>query len=147
MYYFLDVDGVLNKEQDWRKPFTVNESCLNCFKELISRDKDANIILSSTWRTGLAVTGAMMDKDTPLNEYMKKWGLTIEGITPITNKTRQDEIEYYIRRNGVTKYIILDDDRSLFPRETELNIYFTNYKTGLTSYDVKQILKMIKKMK
>lgn len=147
MYYFLDVDGVLNNEQDWRKPFTVNASCLNCFKEVISRDKDAHIILSSTWRTGMAVTGATMDKETPLNEYMKRLGLTIEGITPITNKTRQEEIEYYIRRNGVTKYLILDDDRSLFPREAEINIYFTNYKKGLTSYDVKQILKMIKKMK
>ena len=145
MYYFLDVDGVLNNEKDWRKPFTVNASCLSFFKEVISRDKDAHIILSSTWRTGLAVTGATRDKETPLNEYMTRLGLTIEGITPITNKSRQEEIEYYIRRNGVKKYIILDDDRSLFPREAEINIYFTNYKTGLTAYDVKQILKMIKK--
>lgn len=147
MYYFLDVDGVLNNEQDWRKPFTVNTSCLSCFKEVISRDKDAHVILSSTWRTGLTVTGATMDKEASLNEYMARLGLTIEGVTPITNKSRQEEIEYYIRRNGVTKYIVLDDDRSLFPRAAEINIYFTNYKTGLTAHDVKQILKMIKKMK
>lgn len=147
MYYFLDVDGVLNNEQDWRKPFTVNASCLSCFKEVISRDKDAHIILSSTWRTGLTVTGATMDKEALLNEYMARLGLTIEGVTPITNKTRQEEIEYYVRRNGVTKYIVLDDDRSLFPRVAEINIYFTNYKTGLTAHDVKQILKIVKKMK
>lgn len=52
MYYFLDIDGVLNKESDWRKPFTVNELCVQYFVELIKKDKSSHIILSSTWCAG-----------------------------------------------------------------------------------------------
>lgn len=57
MYYFLDVDGVLNKERDWRKPFTVNSVCVNNLKKLLCTDKDTHVVLSSTWRQGGSNTG------------------------------------------------------------------------------------------
>ena len=40
MFYFLDVDGVLNRESDWRIPFTVNEECL---KNFVMLGKSLNI--------------------------------------------------------------------------------------------------------
>lgn len=147
MYYFLDIDGVLNNEKDWRRPFTINASCLNCFREIIRHDEEAHIILSSTWRAGIANTGITSGTGGQLEKCMAEIGLRIEDVTPISKKTRQEEIEYYIRKNDVSKYLVIDDDETLFSRADEINIYFTNYKTGLTSADVKRILKMIKRIK
>ncbi|MCQ2548796.1 MAG: HAD domain-containing protein [Lachnospiraceae bacterium] len=128
MYYFLDVDGVLNKEADWDKPFTVNPDCLSCFRKLLSYDKHPFIVLSSTWRANLDI----------ISSY-----ITVEDVTPNTGgrKTRQEEIEYYIRRNNIQNYLILDDDESLFPEKEKIDIFFTDYKKGLTDSDVKQIVK------
>jgi len=128
MVYFLDVDGVLNKEADWRKPYTINAACLENFKKLLSHDKQPTIVLSSTWRANLDI----------IAQYIK-----VDDVTPNTSgrKTRQEEIEYYIRRNDIKKYLVLDDDSTLFPNKERLNIYFTDHKNGLTNDDVKKIIK------
>lgn len=138
MYYFLDIDGVLNKESDWKRPFILNDSCVQCFSKIIKKDKSPHIILSSTWRAGYSNKGEKSSGNqlSKLEEY----GITIEDITPISNKTRQEEIEYYIRKNAVKNYIILDDDESLFPWPDRINLYLTDYKTGLTEMDVKKIV-------
>lgn len=139
MYYFLDIDGVLNKESDWRKPFTLNDSCVSCFAEIIKKDSSPHIILSSTWRAGYTNKGEKTSDDqfSKLSEY----GITIEGTTPISSKTRQEEIEYYIRKNSVKDYVILDDDESLFPWPERINLYLTDYKTGLTGKDARTIIR------
>ena len=82
MYYFLDVDGVLNRKSDWRKPFTVNQTCVNNFKKLISTDKDAHIILSSTWRQGLTNTGIRSTGSDDLLKVFEDVGINIEGANP-----------------------------------------------------------------
>lgn len=131
MYYFLDIDGVLNKESDWCKSYTINPSCLKVFKELLAYDKNPKIILSSTWRVNPEV----------LEPYFK-----IDGVTPIsTTKTRQEEIDFFVRRYDIEDYIILDDDDSLFPEKEKIPLYLTNYKTGLVEDDIKKIRKLIKK--
>ena len=141
MYYFLDVDGVLNRKSDWRKPFTVNQTCVNNFKKLISTDKDAHIILSSTWRQGFTNTGIRASGSDDLLKVFEDVGINIEGATPKSNKSRQEEIEYYIKRNEIKEYLVLDDDESLFPRSADINLYLTDYRYGLTELDVKKILK------
>ena len=144
MYYFLDVDGVLNKESDWRIPFSINAGCLKCFANLLSFDKDPHIILSSTWRAGYTNTGVMSARGNSLADKLAEYGLMVEDSTPITDKTRQEEIEYYIRRHEIGNYIVLDDDESLFPFGDRINLYLTDYKTGLTEKDVKIIRKKYK---
>ena len=144
MYYFLDVDGVLNKESDWRIPFSINDGCLKCFADLLSFDTDPHIILSSTWRAGYTNTGVMSARGNSLADKLAEYKLSVEDSTPITNKTRQEEIEYYIRRHEIKDYIILDDDESLFLCCERLNLYLTDYKTGLTGRDVKIIRKKFK---
>ena len=140
MYYFLDVDGVLNKESDWKTPFTINQECLKNFVKLMKKDKAPHIVLSSAWRVGFTNKGEV-GHDNKLTKELEIYGLRIEGCTPVSNKTRQEEIEFYIRRNGIDRYLVLDDDASLFPAAERLCIYFTNYKTGLTEQDVTQIAK------
>lgn len=48
-------------------------------------------------------------------ESFAEYNLIIEDLTHDSNKTRQEEIEYYIRRHSISSYIVLDDDESLFP--------------------------------
>ena len=144
MYYFLDVDGVLNKESDWRIPFSINEGCLRNFAEILNYDKDPHIILSSTWRAGYTNTGVMSARGNSLADKLAEYGLSVEDSTPISNKKRQEEIEYYIKRHNIKDYIVLDDDESLFPFGERLNLYLTDYKTGLTEKDVKLIRKKFK---
>ena len=78
-------------------------------------------------------------------EVFDEMGIHIEGATPISNKSRQEEIEYYIKRNGIKEYLVLDDDESLFPRTADINLYLTDYRKGLTEHDVNKILKRMKR--
>lgn len=144
MYYFLDVDGVLNRESDWRIPFSLNKSCLDCFAKIISYDKNPHIILSSTWRAGYTNTGVLSTCGNILFDKLKEYGLQIEDSIPISTKSRQEEIEYYIRRHNISSYVVLDDDDSLFPWADRINLYLTDYKTGLTERDIKKIRRKIK---
>ena len=145
VYLFLDIDGVLNRRSDWDKKFYMNPECLQAFDELINKlhkKYDLRIILSSTWR--FAMSNDESDSVLlPLNTVLHKYHLGIYGSTVKSNKTRQEEIEYYIRRNGVNKYVILDDDASLFPDRSRINIYLTDYKTGLSSREVRAVIKSI----
>ena len=151
MTIFLDIDGVLNTQSDWRKPFTINPNCLKAFiqlvKEIEKKHGKVEIILTSTWRNSLAKNNnneLVSGKTNILEETFKKNGLKIHGTTPVSNKTRQEEIEYYIRRNNITHFITIDDDLSLFTNPITVNLYLTDYTTGLTSKDIKKILKLCK---
>ena len=83
----------------------------------------------------------MSSRGNNLSVKLEEYGLYIEDSTPITSKTRQEEIEYYIRRHNIVEYIVLDDDESLFPWPERINLYLTDYNNGLTDKDVKMILK------
>lgn len=76
-----------------------------------------------------------------LKELFKSMNLKIYDKTSISQKSRQEGIEYYIKRNNVKKYIILDDDKSLFTCPDNVNLYCPNYLTGLTKQDLKNIKK------
>lgn len=128
-YIFLDIDGVLNKESDWKKGlYYINKECLNNFLIYLNKIKNYKVVLISTWRNGDGIK--VLEKYFPI--YDK---------TPNSNKDRQAEVEYYIKRNNITKYIIIDDDVSLYHTPERVNIYIPDYKTGLTMNDIKKLLK------
>ena len=128
-YIFLDIDGVLNKESDWKKGlYYINKECLNNFLIYLNKIKNYKVVLISTWRNGDGIK--VLEKYFPI--YDK---------TPNSNEDRQAEVEYYIKRNNITKYIIIDDDISLYNTPERVNIYIPDYKTGLTKNDIKKLLK------
>ncbi len=147
IYIFLDIDGVLNCKSDWANKFTLNPKCVHSFALLVNklkkRYKDVLIVISSTWRAGKA-----SEEDGNAKQYqllldeLNKYNITVCGTTPLSNKGRQKEIEYYIKRNNIKRYIVLDDDDSLFENINEINLYKTNYITGLTDGDIPSILKI-----
>ena len=148
MYIFLDVDGVLNCRADWRIPFTVNIKCVKVFAEIVKRCRkkygEVSVVVISTWRAGYSKTGNSAIQYIRLENILEEYGIPIEGITPVSDKGRQAEVEYYIRRNNVEKYIILDDDESMFENPDNLIIYSPDYTTGLAEKDIKKILKILK---
>ena len=143
MYIFLDIDGVLNKKSDWIRPFSLNDECCRWFNKLVKELPNAKIVLSSTWRNGIARDGS---KAAHIEDLMKK--LSDAGITTIDKTAyspdgfRNKEIDYYLRRHPVDKYIILDDEVTIFEKgkDTE-HLYLVDNTTGLTEKDYKKIKK------
>ena len=144
---FLDVDGVLNKEGDWRSQFSLNEECVNAFVSLwndLSKIYIPSLVIVSTWRAG---KGKEQNTDSYnyLENTLRSHGIKILGLTPVSNKGRQNEIDYYRRWNHVMDYIIIDDDISLYEHPEDVLIFCPDYKTGLTMKDIKVIKRMIVK--
>ena len=148
MYIFLDVDGVLNTEADWsRKVYSLDSRCVASFCKLLNELHDPKIVLSSTWRNGIARDGATAVHIDDLINSLAPAGiksLDKTGIAPDGSRTK--EIEHYLRRHSQDDYIILDDDLSLFDQKSKTpHLYITSAKTGLTDTDVAKIIKQLKR--
>ena len=146
MYVFLDVDGVLNTEADWgRKLYSLNPTCVAAFCKLLSKLPDPKIVLSSTWRNGIARDGTTAVHIDDLIKSLEPTGikeLDKTGTAPDGSRTK--EIDHYLRRHAEDSYIILDDDPTLFERGASTpHLYLTSAKTGLTDTNVIKILKNI----
>ena len=148
MYIFLDVDGVLNTEADWaRKVYSLNSKCVESFCKLLNSLNEPKVVLSSTWRNGIARDGTTAVHIEDLIKSLEPAGiksLDKTGVAPDGSRTK--EIDHYLKRHSKDYYIILDDDPNLFElRENTPHLYLTSAKTGLTDADVKKILKLLKK--
>lgn len=143
MVIFLDVDGVLNRKQDWVCKYTVYEPCIKALAEIAKKIGCTEIVLSSTWR---ACAGEK-EPNFYVNLKCKLWkyGLAIVGTTPVSKHTREEEILYYTKRYECGKYLILDDDSSLFTLGVDIPLYVCNYKTGLTHTDINKAYRTWKK--
>lgn len=146
MYIFLDVDGVLNTEEDWaKKVYSLNSKCVKSFCKLLSSLKDPKVVLSSTWRNGIARDGTTAVHIDELIKALEPAGiksLDKTGVAPDGSRTK--EIEHYLRRHSEDSYIILDDDLELFDQKMNTPyLYITSSKTGLTNEDVTRILKYV----
>lgn len=146
MYIFLDVDGVLNTESDWaRKVYSLNPKCVDAFCYLIKKLPEPKIVLSSTWRNGIARDGTTAVHIDDLISALSVAGiknLDRTGVSPDGSRTK--EIEHYLRRHLEEDYIILDDDPDLFDkRDKTPHLYITSSKTGITDKDVAKIIRSI----
>ncbi len=146
---FLDVDGVLNCEEDWHQPLTLNRGCVQAFQaalELVStRFDEVSVILSSSWRFGW--NPKMQPRH--LREFCR--AIPIFGITPqaqsaLPQGQRGREIRYYLKRHEMAAYVIVDDDIHLFSQEDreEMPILLTDARTGFTLADGKRVLDVIR---
>ena len=150
IYIFFDIDGVLNSKDDWKKSkFSINDNCIIHFSKFINNLKKKNniphLIICSSWRQSINVFGDIdTSSNSIINETFLHYNLHIEDTTPVAiNKSRQDEIEYYINRHNINSYIIIDDDTRLYPRQNDINLYVPDYRTGLTAKDIKKMIKQL----
>lgn len=145
-YIFLDIDGVLNTKASWStKPYDLDTNSISVLGD-ICKKTGAIIVLTSTWKTGFVKN---TDKNTwtpqiqDLANKLSEVHLTIYDKTPDwKSKSRSDEVAAYLKRYPAEKYVILDDDLSLFTEYK--NLYHVNCVTGLTNQDAKKIIKLLK---
>ena len=145
MYIFLDIDGVLNKQSDWKKPFSLNDECCYWFNALIKEIPNVKIILSSTWRNGIARDGSRAAHIEDLMSKLADAGVnTIDKTATSPDGFRNKEIDYYLRRHPVDTYIILDDEESIFEEgKNTPNLYMTDNAKGFSELDYMRIKKLL----
>lgn len=148
MYIFLDIDGVLNTKEDWEKRlYSLNIRCVDVFCDLLKNMDNPKIVISSTWRNGLARDGSTATHIEELLKALNRVGITSVDKTSVSpNGVRSEEIDYYLRRHDEDEYLILDDDKELFKfAEKTPYLYLVDPLKGITNNDVKCILKQVKK--
>lgn len=127
-YIFLDIDGVLNKESDWRKMFTVNADCINEFCDFYN-SVGGRVILISTWKNGY------YGKNNPSNaDYIKILEKRVSIYGKIEDGDRLEQIKKYVKEHDIVNYVIIDDDKTEYS-QVDSHICFIDAKKGFTSRD------------
>lgn len=109
MFVFLDIDGVLNKESDWSKQFSLNSGCIRCFGE---EYRGARVILISSWKNGFI--SSHNEKNTPqikeLETQLDRYNIRIVGKVS-DHQYRDYAIRDYLNeRPSIKEYVVVDDD-------------------------------------
>ncbi len=111
--------------------------------DLFRYTSDPGIVLSSTWRNGIARDGSTAVHIEDLIRALKPvYSKTLDKAAVSPDESRSKEIDYYLRRHPKESYLILDDNPSLFAegRKTP-HLHLTDSQTGFTDRDVKKIIK------
>lgn len=137
VYIFLDIDGVLNKESQWKRMFSLDHGCIEEFADYVLEDlgDHPQIILTSTWKHGYRENGTHSEPVQRLVDAFQKYGLRIAGKTESNAEgDRAKEIRDYIRKNHLEMHdiIVIDDDTEIFKSSLPRNARFirTNSRTG-----------------
>ncbi len=131
MYIFLDIDGVLVKEDDDTSsdlPIDLEEDfakfdpdCLEKFEAVIRQFAMCQIVISSSWREIFPLT-------TIKNLFSPDIAEKVIGVTPLATRPvkyyRYHEIISYLESNKLSQeeWIAIDDIPEHFPKETPLVI-------------------------
>ena len=130
MLIFLDIDGVLNKQKEWKTPYTLNDENIERFCRFAKKNQ-GKVILTSSWRGGFIAPHH--PGNTPqikeLEKKLERFGIRILGKTPILHKKRDVEIREFLKNHPTEDYIIVDDDKNEFQRITDKNM-FVDCKKG-----------------
>lgn len=153
---FLDIDGVLNPVHNMNalhKMWKVSEGKIkskddygyffldhnvNALAHIIELTQ-AKIVLSSTWR----LMGEIRIRQ--LWDHRKLPG-ELYSVTPSTNEAiRGKEIDMWLnsfKEEGITSYVIIDDDRDMLPEQSGKFVK-TNSYYGLTMADATKAIEIL----
>ena len=141
---FLDIDGVLNRSEQWRVLYSLHDECIRYFCEFVNAVK-GEVVLISSWKDGFIAsldegnTGQIKELERRLAVY----GVSIKGKTvSYPGKKRDFEIGRYIAYNKIESYIIIDDDTHEYAEVSEHN-YFIDAKTGFSKKDIRKCMKKL----
>lgn len=148
-YIFLDVDGVLNHHETYKKKHInslysdLDSECLALFRKLVHSIDHVHIVLSSSWR----LIESEMDR---LEASFKEFGIPKWiDITPYLEyeqgKTRGKEISQWLKENHICKdqIIILDDNSDMSDLKDRL-IQTDFMNGGFKEVHFKKALDMLK---
>ena len=156
IYIFLDVDGVLNNINFWKKnyfkygfsagTYSIDEKNIKTLAKLHRKLKDKyelHYVLSSTWRLSKDGQAVILNR-------LRDNGIKLDGITePNNSEDRGKLILNYL--NNLQSYdlaIAMDDDTfDINPYLTEnFHLVAPDFHTGLTCYETRLIRKIIKEI-
>ena len=146
LYIFLDVDGVLNCEADWKQNFILNDTCVRYFAEAVKKCGTAKIVLISSWKNGYSYVGKHASYVENLQMYLRKYGLEIVGKLP--NRpcvNRSEAIVDYVVDHDIEKFIIVDDDASLYSPKCKF-LFLVDPKKGFSEADVNRVCERFQKI-
>ena len=166
---FLDIDGVLNTSETFKKRYfkykktgiislEIDEFRLKYLQELVVKT-EAKIVLSSTWRMFFQKMNGII---IPLNSKAKelivlfdKYHLNIYDITPVSETMwRETEIEEWLNNNEVDSFVILDDESKDLQKYVDNLVLvkdskteFNKYKNGLNKNHIKEAIEILNQEK
>jgi len=148
MYIFLDIDGVLVKED---KPgeeidldadlLKLDKNCAEIFENVVRQYEHVKIVISSSWRE-------IFDLDTIKSVFSKDISDKIEGVTPIyttpTKFFRHSEVMEYLSKNNTygEAWIAIDDIAKHYP--DDIPIVVTNPYVGFDEKAAMELDKFLK---
>lgn len=121
-YLFLDIDGVLNTEKDWKKSFVLRKELID---NLCTTYPNARIILTSSWKNGFVARNSTLNS-APIKELesMLSNNVVIIGKTEGAFK-RDEQIENFLNKHPqIRNYIVIDDDISEYNSSYIKNKHF-----------------------
>lgn len=155
-YIFLDIDGVLNsnfffiersQSDRWKEAYekypqeiahgvcSIDEKAVTRLNKII-KETGAKIVVSSTWR-----------HDPYLQEIFNVVGIEtpILDVTPsLKSRVRGEEIQAWLDKiSEPYKYVILDDDTDMLPKQFPYFIQTDCLKWGLDDNDVELAIKLL----
>lgn len=137
---FLDIDGVLNKE-NWMLNGTpwLEEEKLDLISKLC-KNTGANVVLSTNWREIWNEPMYVNDTNNGIHKAHKlfnKYDIQVVGTTPVFG-AREDEISAALKNLEIDKFVVIDD--------TDLhiaNFVQTNKKVGFCKADYEKALSIL----
>ena len=133
---FLDIDGVVAPIRQWDRYGDLDAECIKVLNEIVAQS-GAAIVVSSTLRHGRTVAR--------LQEMLDAAGFVgvVIDKTPsdLTGASRGDEIAWWLAKNGVDGFVIIDDHGGMGDLHTHL--VMTEPRDGLQPKHVPRALAML----
>ena len=118
IYIFLDVDGVLNTSDQWKRMYQLDKKCVSRFAEYAKTLKgNVRVILTSSWKNGFDPAGKHTPQIQTLIDSLASHGIRIVGKTlNREDGDRAQEINDFIIAHKLEqeRCIVIDDDPDLF---------------------------------
>lgn len=140
---FLDIDGVIAltyginlPQSEWLlgTAYPFDPPCVEVLNQILKKT-DAEIVLTSQWRVDYSIDE--LDEIFIWNKVAK---IPIAITTYVGGFSRCFEIENFLAKNRVKKFVIIDDMKlDCYPK----NFIHTNMDTGLNSKHIELITKML----
>lgn len=163
-YIFLDIDGVMNNQEDWLNKAKNNTEqfenhrmfCDDAWSllALVCSVTEAQIILSSSWRSGFTQVDNKVIIREDLNcsltsrlmDYFERYDIPLVGLTTKQYFQRGKQIMDYVNNHFTANdnWVVLDDevyDMELIPQDKMIK---TKWLTGLLPEHCEKIIKYFK---